>query len=156
MPSQANFADNSDLAPPTRPFGTTNSNRSSLISLSTSGGSKPGDISTSLSVNYLPTKFSRPHSPGVHPRRPHSSKPRQPPPLGGIRGGGRDAFRAGENRMPGGDDEDYDGVEVSGWWSKSGKGRKPRLRWNRFKWILFITNTVVCASVFAVFLHDRR
>lgn len=37
--------------------------------------------------------------------------------------------------MPGENDEDYDGVDPGG---KGGK-----LRWNRFKWILFGTNTIV-------------
>ena len=53
-------------------------------------------------------------------------------------GGGREAFKSNESRMPGENDDDYDGVDVRrrGNW-------KPRLRWNRFKWILFLTNVVV-------------
>lgn len=131
-----------DLVPPTRPFGNTPaSNRSSLTSLS--AGSQKGDdkITTSLSVNYLPSKFSRPHSPGLHPRRTASNQK-----LNGknaIRGGGIAAFRTGENRMPGANDDDYDGVQVSGWGTMGGKGH--RLRWNRFKWILFCMNCFVSA-----------
>lgn len=133
--------DNSDLTPPTLPFGQSpSSNRSSILSLSPSASTK--DVSASLSVNYLPTKFSRPHSPGIHNRRGPSKIP-SPDAAGGIRGGGREAFRAGENRMPGGDDEDYDGVEVSGWGAAAGKGHKPKLRWTGFKWTLFLTNTFV-------------
>ncbi|KAH9912154.1 uncharacterized protein BXZ73DRAFT_93244 [Epithele typhae] len=49
------------------------------------------------------------------------------------RGGGRDAFKANEARMPGEGDDDYDGVDPG---RKGGR----RLRWNRFKWILFVAN----------------
>ena len=44
------------------------------------------------------------------------------------RGGGLDAFRSGEARM-------------------EGSGAK-KLRWTKFKWIIFVTNTLVC------FLYD--
>lgn len=57
------------------------------------------------------------------------------------RGGGREAFRTGESRMPGAGDEDYDGVMPR----RAGK-TKPRLRWNRFKWTLFAANTLVRAK----------
>ncbi|KAH8109513.1 hypothetical protein DFH11DRAFT_1861250 [Phellopilus nigrolimitatus] len=95
----------------------------------------PSDVSTnSLSVNFLPSKFSGPLSPGLYKRKGKDGK-------GGAnvpkQGGGREAFRSGEARMPGEHDDDYDGVDVtrSAW--------KPKLRWNRFKWILFMTNFVV-------------
>lgn len=59
------------------------------------------------------------------------------------RGGGREAFKSGEARMPGEQDDDYDGIN-SGWFGGKDGGRtKPRMRWNRFKWILFISNIVV-------------
>jgi hypothetical protein len=43
--------------------------------------------------------------------------------------------------MPGVHDDDYDGVEGTGWGSMGGKGH--RLRWTKFKWILLCTNTIV-------------
>lgn len=133
-----------DLLPPTRPFGQSTSKRSSLSSLSVLSQRPPGsdgDKSTSLSVNFLPNKFSRPHSPGVHGHRTTSnSKPQKGANL--IRGGGLAAFRPGEARMPGAHDEDYDGVQVSNTWGVGGgKGHRPR--WNRFKWILFAANIAV-------------
>jgi hypothetical protein len=54
------------------------------------------------------------------------------------RGGGREAFRPGEARMPGPGDEDYDGVMP-----RHGSKTRPRLRWNRFKWVLFLSNSLV-------------
>lgn len=144
----------SDLAPPTRPFGQqSNSNRSSLTSLSASsqkgglGGSGGGET-TSLSVNYLPSKFSRPHSPGLHPRRVSSNAKLKGNAANPIRGGGLAAFRSGEARMAGANDEDYDGVQTQGGWGVMG-GKGHRLRWNRFKWILLFMNTLV----WLFFLH---
>jgi len=49
------------------------------------------------------------------------------------RGGGLDAFRSGEARMGGANDEDYGFGAAAG-------GSKKRLRWNKFKWILFFAN----------------
>ncbi|KAF8760946.1 Tetraspanin family [Rhizoctonia solani] len=82
-----------------------------------------------------PAKFSRPHSPGIHNRK--GAKGAEP-----KRGGGLDAFGQGHNRMADRDDEDYEGVQFGsgpGWSSN----KKPRLRWNRFKWILFILNILL-------------
>lgn len=141
--SLPNTFNNTDLLPPTRPFGAPRSDGSSLHSLNTKAAS---DVPTSLSVNYLPTKFSRPHSPGIHIRK--TQKLRNPP--GGIRGGGREAFGANAPRMPGTDDDDYDGVPVTGW----GLGtRKARLRWNHFKWILLVTNTLVRCPDSRITIH---
>jgi hypothetical protein len=95
---------------------------------------------TSLSVNYLPSKFSnRLLSPAVARRRKTAKVPAGLP----KRGGGVEAFKRGEARMPGENDEDYDGVS-SGWFG--GKGAAPvysKLRWTKFKWTLFIANTFV-------------
>ena len=48
--------------------------------------------------------------------------------------------------MPDADDEDYDGIDVDTskedrkeWWEVWGLG----MRWNRFKWSLLVSNTVV-------------
>lgn len=86
----------------------------------------------SLSINYVPTKFSKLHTQGDWAHR----RAKQ--------GGGRDAFSAGAARMgePGTVDDD------EGLVFELGKGglkpkRKHKLRWNRFKWILFLANWVV-------------
>lgn len=47
--------------------------------------------------------------------------------------------------MPGDGDEDYDGV--TGGWASATKGR---LRWTKFKWILFFSNTLVSTHCFPV------
>ncbi|KIJ56176.1 hypothetical protein M422DRAFT_150887 [Sphaerobolus stellatus SS14] len=99
-----------------------------------SSASSLKDDNVSLTVNYLPSKFSRAHSPGVHNRKGKGSGLDEMEPK---RGGGREAFRAGEARMAIPGDEDYDGVMPS-----DGK-RKPRMRWNRFKWILFVSNLIL-------------
>lgn len=123
------------LTPPAPPFSIGASGRpNSGISISSSLSTKEkGDNRSSLSINYLPSKFSRPHSPGISFRKANTK--------GGLvkRGGGRDAFADGANRMPGNNDTDYEGVNVDDWF----KGKKPTLHWNRFKWIMFFTNTLV-------------
>lgn len=98
-------------------------------------GSVPG-TPASLSVNYLPTKFA----PVVGIKRRKGGDVHVP-----KRGGGRDAFRAGEARMPQANDEDYDGVQ-SGWFGKNGRRAKPKMKWNRFKLILFVANLLVRIS----------
>jgi hypothetical protein len=100
------------------------------------------DTPVSLSVNYLPSKFSTALvTPGMGRRR--KNKGGVDPAMIPKRGGGREAFRSGEARMPGEGDDDYDGVN-SGWFGGAAGGRpKPRMRWNRFKWILFVSNILV-------------
>lgn len=122
---------NSQLEPPTLPFASTVSIRS--------GTDSPllrPQSTHSLSINYLPSKFSdavlynglKNRGKGLH--------------LGPKRGGGREAFRSGEARMPGEGDEDYDGVQGS-LFGKEGGRTQPRLRWNKFKWTLFFSNILV-------------
>ncbi|KAI0779041.1 hypothetical protein BD413DRAFT_124799 [Trametes elegans] len=125
------------LDPPNVPFGSrTNTSRStsSKNELPHTPDSK-SDIPTSLSVNYLPSKFSNHVLANGMKRRKGKGNDDLPIPK---RGGGREAFRANESRMPGDGDDDYDGVTFGG---REG-GRKGRLRWNRFKWVLFVANTV--------------
>lgn len=55
-------------------------------------------------------------------------------------GGGREAFKANESRMPGANDEDYDGVQGA-WFGQGSK--KPTLRWTKFKWVMFAANIFV-------------
>ena len=71
-------------------------------------------------------------------------------------GGGTDVFRSGEARMGGeGDEDEEDEEEDNGDDKRSSKrwfvrGRKQnfqphnkKLRWNKFKWILFVSNIIV-------------
>lgn len=131
---------NSKLVPPNLPF-------ASDVSLAT-GSVHTGSpyigaqSSLSLSVNYLPTKFSDAVLYNGLKNRGKAF------PLGPKRGGGREAFRSGEARMPGDGDEDYDGIQGS-FFSKEGGRTKPRLRWNGFKWTLFFSNFLV--SILSLF-----
>ncbi|EAU85773.1 tetraspanin Tsp2 [Coprinopsis cinerea okayama7 len=136
------------------------------------GGLSSGDASNvSLSVNYLPTKFS---SGMLNAELEGKSGTRRRRGKGAIRdvdvmlkvpkmGGGLDAFKAGEARM-GGEDEDADLYDTSRstsssfgkvmFWKKDKKRRQgssppKEMRWNRFKWILFISNTVLTIYSFA-------
>ncbi|TFK56319.1 tetraspanin Tsp2 family [Heliocybe sulcata] len=81
-----------------------------------------------LGVNYIPSKFSELSS--IKKRKGKGGEAHVP-----KRGGGRDAFRANEARMPGAGDEDYDGV------SSGLSGQK--MRWNKFKWALFFGNSLL-------------
>ncbi|KAJ3799802.1 hypothetical protein GGU11DRAFT_775592 [Lentinula aff. detonsa] len=102
----------------------------------------------SLTVNYVPSKFS---GALLEPSRPRRRRPKNA--MSGVgamgipRGGGIDAFRTGEARIPGENDEDYDGVNVSKSWRIGNKffrrTKQPtKLRWNTFKIILFVSNAV--------------
>ena len=132
----------SEFLPPTAPF------VSSGSMPSISGGQTPllipsdGRSSPSLSVNYLPTKFSG---------QLVSRKRRGNSGLQGVpkRGGGREAFRADEARMPGNGDEDYDGVQ-STWFGDKDVQKKPALRWTKFKWVLFVANVLVSPVRFII------
>ncbi|KAG1804470.1 hypothetical protein EV424DRAFT_1432108 [Suillus variegatus] len=109
------------LAPSTRPI----IGRHALMNLLTAPPSPRADSTilskdVSLSVNYLPNKFAS----GLlspTPRRRRPGKDNDDHPAMHKRGGGREAFKSGEARMPAEGDEDYDGVT-----------------W--FKWALFIAN----------------
>lgn len=107
-------------------------------------GSDAGNLS--LTVNYLPAKFSTSLlSPGGSLTRKRKNGKNGIDPVMPKRGGGVEAFRSGEARMAGQNDEDYDGVQ-SNWFggTKEGGATPPkRLRWNRFKWILFVSNIIV-------------
>ncbi|KAF7300008.1 Tetraspanin Tsp2 [Mycena kentingensis (nom. inval.)] len=102
------------------------------------GGYTPGDrASSSLSLNYVPTKFSDVLAHGGARRRKRARDGDIRAPVM-ARGGGVDAFRSGEARMA--DDRDdlepYQGRK--GWLDRS----DPDSRWTRFKWVLLIFNTV--------------
>ncbi|OCF45877.1 tetraspanin Tsp2 [Kwoniella heveanensis CBS 569] len=140
-PETVNYRNDDDLVPPVAPFvphdgGSLSSRRSSNSFLN----DKDKDSSllnnqrpSSLSLNYVPAKFTKLHSQGEYAHR----KAKQ--------GGGRDAFAANAQRMGMmGTVDDDEGVVF-----QVGKGglkkKKPKLRWNRFKWILFISNIVLIA-----------
>lgn len=92
----------------------------------------------SLSVNYLPSKFSHGLLPSISRRRKVKAKPRVP-----KHGGGREAFKSNEARMPDQDDDDYDGVVSGLFEGKKGGHTRPRMRWTKFKWTLLIANVFV-------------
>ena len=87
--------------------------------------------SQSLSVNYIPAKFTKLHAPGDWAHR----RAKQ--------GGGRDAFARNASRMGMmGTVDDDEGVVFQ--LGKGGLKRKtPKLRWNRFKFVLFFANSLV-------------
>jgi hypothetical protein len=138
----------SPLMPPSAPFahGYGGSAASSSSSLGLAPPSLPAihadsTSNLSLSVNYLPSKFGAGIiTNDVGPRRRHrKGLPGMP-----KRGGGVDAFRTGEARIGKGGDEDYDGIDDPR--GLMGKGR--RMKWTRFKWILFVVNTLVSFFLF--------
>ncbi|KAJ6473128.1 hypothetical protein C8R45DRAFT_835359 [Mycena sanguinolenta] len=104
------------LEPPRAPFASSSAgpSRSSSPTPSLTGSH------ISLQINYVPSKFA----PGVRQRKGPTTK----------FGGGVDAFRAGEARIPKANEQDYDGVDVGA------KGRKAK--WNKFKWVLVCSNTI--------------
>jgi hypothetical protein len=94
--------------------------------------------SVSLSINYLPSKFSSSVL-GAGPRRRRGQVTSLLP----KRGGGVDAFRQGVARIPGQNDEDDDGPTSVWLRQDQSRSSKRKLRWNRFKWMLFTANTLV-------------
>jgi hypothetical protein len=130
---------NSPLDPPNAPFaGRQDSSRSFSPKDSPLMSSGALPESPSLSVNYLPSKFSN----AVITKRRKGGK------NGGYlvpkQGGGREAFKSNESRMPGENDDDYDGLDMFG--AKEGGRTRPKGRWNRFKWCLFVANFIVSAA----------
>ncbi|KAJ7165656.1 tetraspanin Tsp2 family [Mycena crocata] len=123
------------LEPPRAPF--TSDGASS--SRSSSPGPTVDGSTDSLQLNYAPSKFS---SPAIRQR--FGSKVGKRPAPAPIRGGGVDAFRAGESRMPGSNDQNYDGVDIG---AKTGKAK-----WNRFKWVLVFSNTVYTIASLAALI----
>ena len=121
-----------DLLPPQRPFSHVDGGGSGLSSRRSSFSDKDGkERPPSLSLNYLPSKFTKKHNTGQHLHK----RAKQ--------GGGRDAFARNASRMGMmGTVDDDEGVVFQ--LGKGGlKKKKPKLRWNRFKWILFGCNTAV-------------
>ncbi|GLB43775.1 putative tetraspanin tsp2 [Lyophyllum shimeji] len=114
------------------------------------GSPKASGDNVSLTVNYLPSKFSSTLlAPGGSSIRKRTGWKNGLDPIVPKRGGGVEAFRSGEARMPGTGDDDYDGVQGGWFGGKNGATAAPRrLRWNRFKWILFFANLLLtCYSL---------
>lgn len=114
----------------------------------------PGSRPMSLSINYVPAKFAKLHAPGEYAHRRKGKGDE------GLvkRGGGRSAFADDAGRMGavGFVDDDY-GTEYKvgkGGLKKKDKKKWATLRWNRFKWCLFVANTVVRLSYLAVREED--
>ncbi|KAJ7879308.1 hypothetical protein B0H14DRAFT_2341546 [Mycena olivaceomarginata] len=89
--------------------------------------------STSLSLNYVPAKFSSVLASGARRRRRGGEEAAEP---AMARGGGVDAFRKGEARMPDDRDDLHPVTSRQGWFDRS----EMRSRWTRFKWVLFFFN----------------
>jgi len=161
------------LDPPQPPFQFDSRRASAASSLSPSGSgglvssssrsrnASPGpetslprtESNVSLSVNYIPSKFSNPMlATGPQRRRNRMSYQKGKgdlDPGAGVMpkmGGGLDAFRRGEARM-GGDDDDEADNDNPRWVGTATKPPAPkssgRLKWNKFKWTLFFTNLLV-------------
>ncbi|KAF7793577.1 hypothetical protein EIP86_004691 [Pleurotus ostreatoroseus] len=139
---------NTPLDPPSAPFASnSNSTRpNSFLSISPKAdGFSSADkrMSTSLSINYLPSKFSS----NLVSKRKRGGKgydsviPKQ--------GGGREAFKSNEARMPGEGDDDYDGIDTGIFGGKEGGRTRPKGHWNRFKWCLFVANSIFSAYCLA-------
>ncbi|WVQ83238.1 hypothetical protein IAT38_005377 [Cryptococcus sp. DSM 104549] len=135
-PQEVTYRD--ELLPPVAPFvpapqqgdGSGLSSRRSSVSFLDANSLK--DRPSSLSLNYVPAKFTRLHAQGDYAHRR-------------TRGGGRDAFAPDAQRMGqmGTVDDDL-GIEIR--YGKGGiKTKGAKLRWNRFKWVLFVANIVLIA-----------
>ncbi|KAF8621731.1 hypothetical protein AX15_007531 [Amanita polypyramis BW_CC] len=134
----------SHLEPPHAPFISPTRSGSRNSSLGSNSPSVPlsrESSSISLTVNYLPKKFSSTMLNAGNPRRRKNAGVGKDIGAGfPKRGGGVEAFRSGESRMPNpGDDDDAS----TGWLSAGKKKKKKKLRWNRFKWTLFFTNLIL-------------
>lgn len=118
------------LAPP--------STGTSPPSLANLGSRNNSTSDVSLTINYLPSKFS---SGLLSPGGPRKRRGKGGFDGSGVpkRGGGVDAFRSGEARIPGMHDEDDDDDPQFG-------KKEKRLRWTKFKWILIVSNTLVCLN----------
>ena len=162
-PTNATFKDNRrDLPPESESYSSILANPSISPNYSRDGSPVPSDRATgqlttdisnlSLSVNYLPSKFSSGIlvGGGEARRRPvtHDSVDFIGVPK---MGGGIDVFKSGEARMggegDGNDDDDDDDGTARTWFvrgrQQNSRPRKRKLRWNKFKWILFAANTIV-------------
>ncbi|KAH8833521.1 hypothetical protein DL96DRAFT_1456158 [Flagelloscypha sp. PMI_526] len=133
----------SPLEKPSPPFAQGSSSSSSTLVREGANADSSSSI-TSLTVNYLPSKFPAIMlDPGPRRRKKgarNANVLREP-----KAGGGIEAFRTGESRMAEAHNDD-DGVNLgSGWLRKGVQGAAAprRLRWTKFKWILFFANILL-------------
>ncbi|KAJ6582141.1 hypothetical protein B0H19DRAFT_1207670 [Mycena capillaripes] len=120
------------------PFGL-NPREGSTRAISPFGINPENRASTSLSLNYVPSKFSDALFVGGARRR----KPKEANAPAMARGGGVDAFRKGEARVADDRDDLHPSAASKGWFDRTEMGS----RWTRFKWVLFVFNVAytVCA-----------
>ncbi|KAF8890125.1 hypothetical protein BD779DRAFT_1438763 [Infundibulicybe gibba] len=132
--STRHILEHAPLDPPHAPFAT-GSQRPPPGSSPLSNGPRESPSNVSLSINYLPSKFSNPLMLGGARKRKGGKgiDPALP-----KHGGGVDAFKSGESRMPGRADEDDD---ASGWFG--GGNTRHKKQWNKFKWAMFVANTLL-------------
>ncbi|CAK5270780.1 unnamed protein product [Mycena citricolor] len=146
-PSPPLNSSTSSLEPPNAPFAARQGSASS------SSSSRPPSVAgsvTSLAHNYLPAKFSSSLVTRRKPKGARSSGKGVPRIPGFARGGGVDAFGAGADRIPGERDEDEDdwGGRSRSLFAGVGRAGK-RVRWTRFKVILFAANLVLISYALA-------
>ncbi|KAF7341790.1 hypothetical protein MSAN_02033800 [Mycena sanguinolenta] len=119
----------------------------------------PAPSTHSHTLNYLPSKFSH----VMVSRRRNHEKGLPPAAVPGMpRGGGVAAFRADAARMPSEGDEDYDGVDVrrQSLFPPLSALANRKLRWTRFKSILFFANVILSiysltALIFVILTYLR-
>ncbi|KAF8217125.1 hypothetical protein K438DRAFT_2082446 [Mycena galopus ATCC 62051] len=112
--------------------------------LGLNGGERPGSVA--LSINYTPSKFSDALAVGPRRRRRPKDLSRNPSDSGPnateveklamARGGGVDAFRKGESRMPDDRDDLHPVTSRQGFFDRADM----KSRWTRFKVVLFVFN----------------
>ncbi|KAF5310670.1 hypothetical protein D9619_007723 [Psilocybe cf. subviscida] len=135
-------------------FVSPNAPRSRNVSPGPETGLPRTESNVSLTVNYIPSKFSNPMlATGPQRRRNRMAyqkgKGDLDPGAGVVpkMGGGLDAFRRGEARMGGDDDDDDNDNDSPRWVGTASKPPAPkqsgRLKWNKFKWTLFFTNLLL-------------
>ncbi|KAJ7197740.1 hypothetical protein GGX14DRAFT_470755 [Mycena pura] len=134
-----------DARPPLRPF-TYHRSRTSSVAWDRDGSSsRPASLfginpennraSTSLSINFVPSKFSDVLAHGGARRR-RRLKDMKAPVM--ARGGGVDAFKTGEARMA----DDRDDLDPHTTRVNFLDPSDPKSRWTRFKWVLLLFNAV--------------
>ncbi|KAJ7197748.1 Tetraspanin family-domain-containing protein [Mycena pura] len=127
----ADFDPYVSLDAPPRPFSSHTRPLSVASSAAESPFADPRASTVSLSVNYVPSKFSDALVQGSARRRRHKA-----PVM--ARGGGVDAFKPGEARVA--DDRD----DLNPYTARTDflDRSDPKSRWTRFKWVLFLFNIV--------------
>ncbi|GJJ08023.1 hypothetical protein Clacol_002230 [Clathrus columnatus] len=116
------------------------SEEDALSSCGSGTGSDDLNDRVALSLNYLPSKFSTPTSPHIRRRQSRGSTTNGFYLPATKFGGGRTVFKANEARMPALDENEEGEIPQDP--RLLGK-HLPALRWNRFKWALVFSNTIL-------------